>query len=198
MRNIKTLLITACAVAVLQSSGLAAPETYTIDPAHSTIGFKVKHLFSYVTGRFNAVEGTVIVDTDKPESSSVKSTIQASSISTGNEKRDAHLQSADFFDVAKFSTLTFESTGIKQTGPDTADITGNFTMHGVTKPIILKAHFIGKGAGMKPGEIRAGWEATATLKRSDFGLVWNKVIEGTQVVGDDVAINLEIEAVKTL
>ncbi|MEO6052794.1 MAG: YceI family protein, partial [Chthoniobacterales bacterium] len=109
---------------------------------------------------------------------------------------DGHLKSPDFFDAAKFPTLSFETTSVKQTGPETADVTGKFTMHGVTKEIVLKAHFTGKGAGMNPGEVRAGWEATTTLKRSEFGLTWSKVVEGTQVVGDDVAVNLEIEAVK--
>ena len=196
MRHLKSLTVSACAAILLSASASAAPETFSIDANHSTIGFKIKHLFSYVTGRFGTVAGTLVLDPAKPESSTVNVQIQVDSINTGNEKRDAHLKSPDFFDATKFPLMKFESKTVKQTGPDAADVTGELTLHGVTKEVPLKVHFLGKGPGMKPGEIRAGFEATAQIKRSEFGLVWNKVIEGTQVVGDDVAISLEIEAVK--
>ncbi len=188
-------LLAACLAVSLAGSAFAAPETYEIDPAHTTIGFKVKHLFSFVTGRFTTVSGTIAGDADKPEASSVNATIQIGTISTANEKRDGHLKSPDFFDAAKFPTMTYVSKSVKKTGENEGEIIGDLTMHGVTKSVPLKVHFLGKGPGMQ-GEMRAGFEATADLKRSDFGLVWNKIIEGTSVVGDDVSIMLEIEAIK--
>jgi polyisoprenoid-binding protein YceI len=100
------------------------------------------------------------------------------------------------FDAAKFPTITFKSKSVKSTGKDTADVTGDLTMHGVTKEVVLKVDLIGKGTGMKPASIVSGWDATTALKRSDYGLTWNKVIEGTQVVGDDVKIELHVEADK--
>ncbi len=197
MHSVKLFLLAACAAALQTSatSALAATETYSIDPHHSTIGFKVKHLFSYVTGRFDTVEGTLSIDPEKPEASSVNVTIQATTVDTANAKRDTHLKSADFFEVTKFPLLTYVSTSVKQTGADTADVMGNLTLHGVTKEVPLKVHFIGKGPGPQ-GETRSGWEATASLKRSEFGLTWSKVVEGAQLVGDEVAITLEIEAIK--
>ena len=171
----------------------SAAEKFEIDPVHSTIGFKVKHLFSYVTGRFNEVQGTISADAAKPEDSSVEVKIATKSVNTANEKRDTHLRSPDFFDAEKFPEMTFKSKKIARTGDDTADVTGDFTLHGVTKEVMLKVKFLGKGKGVTGG-LQTGWEAKTTLKRSDYGLVWNKVIEGTSVVGDDIEIELLIEA----
>ncbi|MEI6351664.1 MAG: YceI family protein [Verrucomicrobiota bacterium] len=194
MTSSKTILSALCAAA-LQITAFAAPDSFDIDAAHSTVGFKIQHLFSHVTGRFNALTGRIVMDFEKPASSSVNVTIQMASIDTANEMRDKHLRGPDFFDVTKFPAMTFASKAIKQTGPDTAEIIGDLTMHGVTKEVPLTVHYLGKGPGMQ-GETRGGWEATAKLKRSEFGLAWGKVIEGTQAVGDEVAINLEIEGVK--
>lgn len=193
--RISRLFLVACAGLTFQAAALAIPETYNVDPNHSTIGFKVKHLFSYVTGRFDKVAGTVVIDPEKPETSSVNVTIDTTTVDTANVKRDTHLKSPDFFDVEKFPAMTFVSKSVKQTGADTADVVGDLTLHGVTKEVPLKVHFLGKGPGMQ-GETRGGWEATTTLKRSEFGLTWGKIIEGTQVVGDDVAVTLEIEAIR--
>ena len=195
MKLSKPFFALVCA-ASLPSSGFALPETFSIDPHHSTVGFKVKPLFSYVTGRFDQVAGTVVLDPKKPEASSVNVTISTGSINTSNAKRDTHLKSADFFEALKFPDLVFVSKSVKQTGADTAEVVGDLTMHGVKKEVPLKVHFLGKGPGMAPGEVRGGWEATTTLKRSEFGLTWSKLIEGTQVVGDDVAVALEIEGVR--
>ena len=119
--------------------------------------------------------------------------IATKSVNTANEKRDTHLRSADFFDTEKFPDMTFKSKKVARTGDDTADVTGDFTLHGVTKEVVLKVKFLGKGKGMTGG-LQTGWEAKTTIKRSDYGLTWSKVIEGTSVVGDDVEITLEIEA----
>ena len=189
----KTTLRLFAATLALTLAHASAAEKFEIDPVHSTIGFKVKHLFSYVTGRFNEVQGTISADAAKPEDSSVEVKIATKSVNTANEKRDTHLRSPDFFDAEKFPEMTFKSKKIARAGDDTADVTGDFTLHGVTKEVVLKVKFLGKGKGMTGG-LQTGWEAKTTIKRSEYGLTWNKVIEGTSVVGDDVEITLEIEA----
>jgi polyisoprenoid-binding protein YceI len=179
----------------LVSSASAAPENYKIDPVHSSITFKVRHLFSYVTGKFTKFDGTFSVDADAIDQATVTSTVQTASIDTANSHRDDDLKGADFFESAKFPEITFKSKSVAQTGDKKADIVGDFTMHGVTKELTLHAEFLGKGKGMK-GEI-SGWHLAADpIKRSDYGLNWNKAIEGTQVVGDDVEITIDIEADK--
>ncbi len=191
----KTLLLFSV-IALGSILSAQADETYKIDPVHSSISFKVRHFFSYVTGKFTKFEGTVHVDSEHPEKSSVTATIQASSIDTQNEKRDGHLQSPDFFDVAKYPTITFKSKSVKRTGEDSGDIVGDLTMHGVTKEITLHAKFLGKGKGMG-GDI-SGWELSTAepIKRSDYGLNWSKTVEGTAVVGQDVEVTIEAEADK--
>lgn len=186
-----------CAAAVcLASISEAAPETYKIDPVHSSITFKVRHLFSFVTGKFTKFDGTFTIDPDAPDKSIVSATVETASIDTANAKRDEDLKSPNFFDASKFPEITFKSKTVRPTGKDTGDITGDFTMHGVTKELTLHAQFLGKGKGMK-GEI-SGWHlASDPIKRSDFGLNWNEAIEGTAVVGDDVEIAIDIEADKS-
>lgn len=180
---------------VLVATAMAAPENYKIDPVHSSISFKVRHLFSYVTGKFTKFDGTFTIDPDAVDQSSVTATVQTPSIDTANNHRDDDLRGVDFFDVTKYPEITFKSKSVKQTGEKTADIVGDFTMHGVTKELTLHAQFLGKGKGMR-GEI-SGWHLTADpFKRGDYGLNWSKVIEGTQVVGDDVEITIDIEADK--
>ena len=173
-----------------------ADDTYKIDPVHSSISFKVRHFFSYVNGSFSKFTGTINVDPDHPEKSSVTAAIQTASINTGNEKRDEDLRSADFFDTAKFPEITFKSKSVKQTGPDSGDILGDLTMHGVTKEITLHTKFLGKGKGMG-GHAISGWQVTTDpIKRSEYGLNWSKMVEGTAVVGEDVAVTIEVEADK--
>ncbi|MBA2436155.1 MAG: YceI family protein [Verrucomicrobiota bacterium] len=173
-----------------------AEEVYKIDPVHSSISFKVRHFFSYVTGGFTKFDGTIHFDPDHPEKSSVRATIDAASVNTRNEKRDEDLRSADFFDVAKFPTITFKSKSVKQTGADAGDIVGDLTMHGVTKEITLHAKFLGKGKGMGEKSI-SGWQVTPDpIKRSDYGLTWSKAVEGTAVVGEEVTISIDVEAGK--
>lgn len=187
----KLHLLTAFSAFLLAQSALA--DVYVIDKVHSTMGFQVRHLFSKVPGKFDDFSGQVQFDEADPEKSSVQVKIKAASIDTGNEQRDKDLRSQNFFDAAKYPEITFESKSVKKTGDSTFDITGDLTMHGVTKEVVLKAELLGKGAGMQ-GKTVSGWEATTALKRSDFGLSWNKAIEGTQIVGDDVQIDLRVEA----
>ncbi|MEO7167540.1 MAG: YceI family protein [Spartobacteria bacterium] len=190
----KHLLVIAalCGVALTAH----AEDTYKIDAVHSSIGFKVRHFFSFVNGSFKKFEGTIKVDPDHPEKSSVTATIDVASIDTQNEKRDADLRGTDFFDVAKYPTITFKSKSVKQTGADSGDIVGDLTMHGVTKEIVLHAKFLGKGKGMGGSSI-SGWQVTPEpIKRSDYGLNWSKAVEGTAVVGEEVTISIDVEADK--
>lgn len=173
-----------------------ADDTYKIDPVHSSISFKVRHFFSYVNGNFKKFDGTINVDVDHPEKSSVTATIDATSIDTKNDKRDEDLRSADFFDVAKYPTITFKSKSVKQTGADSGDILGDLTMHGVTKEITLHVKFLGKGKGMGNKPI-SGWQVTPEpIKRSEYGLTWSKMVEGTAAVGEEVTISIDVEADK--
>lgn len=168
----------------------AAVETYLIDPAHSSVGFSIRHFVSKVPGSFLKFEGTLQVDRDNLENSRVEATIDAASIHTAEPKRDAHLRSADFFDAAKFPSIAFKSKTWKKTAADTFDVAGDLTIHGVTKPVVLKAKSLGFGPG-QPGQMLSGWEATTTLKRGDFGI---NGYEG--MLGQDVVVTITIEAVK--
>jgi polyisoprenoid-binding protein YceI len=173
-----------------------ADDTYKIDPVHSSISFKVRHFFSYVNGSFKKFEGTISVDPGHPEKSSVTATIDTTSIDTKNDNRDEDLRSEHFFDVAKYPTITFKSKSVKQTGADSGDIVGDLTMHGVTKEITLHVKFLGKGKGMG-GKAISGWQVMPEpIKRSDYGLNWSKMVEGTAVVGEEVTVSIDIEADK--
>jgi len=190
----KAIILALLSPLLIAHSGFAA-DTFVFDKAHSTIGFQVRHLFSKVPGKFNDFSGQIQLDEANPEQSTVEVTIKTASVDTGVKMRDDDLRSPNFFDAKKFPELTFKSTSVKRTAENTADVTGDLNMHGVTKDVVLKVELLGKGAGMQ-GTTVSGWDASTALKRSDFGLSWSKVIEGTQVVGDDVQIELHIEADK--
>ena len=171
--------------------------TWSIDPAHSQIEFAVRHMMiTTVKGRFGIVHGTVRSHDADPAKGDVDIEIDADSIDTRELQRDAHLKSADFFDVEKFPKLTFKSTGISDVQGDHFKLTGDLTIHGVTRPVTLDVTSEGRGKDPWGGE-RAGFSATARIKRSDFGLTWNQALEaGGFLVGDEVKINLDIELVK--
>ncbi len=192
----KKILGLVAAVLLGGALSASADETYKIDSVHSSITFKVRHFFSYVTGDFKKFEGTIHVDMDHPEKSSVSATIDVASIDSKNDKRDEDLRSPDFFEVAKYPTITFKSKSVKKTGAESGDIIGDLTMHGVTKEITLHAKFLGKGKGMG-GKAISGWQVTADpIKRADYGLNWSKAVEGTAVVGEEVTISIDVEADK--
>jgi polyisoprenoid-binding protein YceI len=192
MKNYLILVAALCGPVLT----VQAADIYKIDPVHSAIGFKVRHLFTDVNGSFKKFEGTINVDPDHPEKSSVTATIDTASVDTKNEKRDEDLRSADFFDAAKYPTITFKSKSVKQTGTDSGDIVGDLTMHGVTREVTLQVKFLGKGMGMG-GKTVSGWQVTtAPIKRSDYGLVWSKLIQGTALVGEEVRISIDVEADK--
>ena len=193
--GMKKLITLTCLSAVLIVQSALAADTYGFDKAHSSLGFQIRHLFSNVTGKFDDFTGTIQYDEANPEQSSVEVTIKTASIDTGVKMRDDDLRSPNFFDAKKYPEITFKSKSVKAIDKNNFEVTGDLTMHGVTKEVILKVELVGKGVGVK-GSIVSGWDATAAVKRSEFGLAWNQVIEGTQVVGDDVKIELHIEADK--
>jgi polyisoprenoid-binding protein YceI len=183
-----------CAVSTATTPALT---TWSIDPAHSHVEFAVKHMMiSTVKGRFGIVHGTVRSDDADPAKGQVDIEIDADSLDTREAKRDAHLKSADFFDVARFPKLTFRSTKISDVNGDAFKLTGDLTIHGVTRPITLDATSEGRGKDPWGGE-RAGFSARGTLKRSDFGLTWNQALEtGGLLVGDDIRISVDVELVR--
>jgi polyisoprenoid-binding protein YceI len=177
------------AIATSQLTG-----TWAIDPVHSSIAFSVRHLLvSKVRGTFTGFSGAVVVGEDGVPS--VTAEIAVDSVSSGNEQRDAHLKSADFFDVEQYPTATFASTGVRESG-DNYVLDGVFTLKGIAKPVSLDFEFNGTNPGMGHGEV-AGFTASVVLNRRDFGIDIDMPLEtGGAVVGDKVAITLEIEALK--
>ena len=182
-------------MAVLPATGLraatpAAVETYQIDPAHSNVGFRVRHLMSKVTGRFGKVAGTVNLDPKDVTRSSVEVTIDVASVSTNDDKRDGHLKSPDFFDAAKYPTITFKSTAVKQVAKDQLEVTGLFTMHGVTRTLVIPV--LSLGTAVDPWKnVVAGFEGALKLNRQEYGVSY-----GPGLVGDEVEIDLNVEAKK--
>lgn len=171
--------------------------SWGIDLVHSNIGFAVRHLVvSKVRGKFTRWTGTIRMDENALRRTEVDIAIEPASIDTGVEQRDNHLRSPDFFDAAKYSTMTFKSTGVEQSKNGDLRLRGNLTMHGVTRPVTLDVEFA--GTQKDPwGGFRAGFSARTSLDRKDFGLTWNQVLEtGGVVVGDKVDVDIEIEAVK--
>jgi polyisoprenoid-binding protein YceI len=172
----------------------AANETYQFDQARSTIGFRVHQFLGTTNGKFTQFSGSIDLDRQHPEHSTVAARIQVSSIDTGIKKRDDHLRSSEFFNVAKYREITFKSRSVKQTGPQSGDIVGDLTMHGVTKPVTLRV----KLATPVSNEARTRWEVTTEpLKRRDFGLMFGSATEAVSGISQDVAIKIDIEAVKS-
>lgn len=168
-----------------------AADTYAVDPVHTAALFKVKHVgVSYTYGRFNDISGTIVFDAADPAASKVDITIQAASVDTDNQKRDAHLANPDFFDAKQFPVLKFVSTAFKKVDDSTFDVTGDFTLHGVTKPIAIKVVKIGEGKDPWGG-YRIGFESTFTIKRSDYGMT--KMMDA---VGDEVTVTFATEGIK--
>ena len=176
----------------------AQSKDWKVDPAHSEADFSIKHMaISTVHGTFRGLAGVIKFDPADVVKSGVQATIDVSSVDTGVAARDKHLKSPDFFDVAKFPTLTFKSTGVSKEG-DHYDVTGDLTLHGVTKKVVLKLEDPGKEEpGMDGKSVHRGFTATTTVNRKDFGLIWNGTLKsGDSVLGDDVKIELDIEAIQ--
>ena len=186
----------AFAAVLLAATPLLAADTFKVDKAHSYADFKIRHMMSNVTGRFGDFDATIQVDRGNPGRSSVEFTIDAASIDTGNDNRDKHLRSADFFEVEKYPVITFRSTKVAPAGKDRFDVTGNLTIHGVTKQVTLPVIFLGFGKDQW-GKERAGFEIETTLNRKDYGLNWNKALDqGGLLLADEVKVSIALEAVK--
>lgn len=192
-----TMMAAALVLAASAGSMQAQVKDFAIEGAHSEADFAIKHLgISTVHGSFHKISGTVKFDAANVEKSSVEATIDVTSVDTGNGARDTHLKSPDFFDTAKFPTMTFKSTSVVKAG-DHYDVKGDLTMHGVTKSVVLKLEQPTKelmGMDKKP---HRGFTASTTLNRRDFGLVWGgNTAAGDAVLGDDIKVELDIDAVQ--
>lgn len=194
----KRIIHAVAVLALLALPALAAAETWSIDADHSSVGFTVRHMMvSNVKGSFGTFSGTVEVDEKDIAGSKVSVTIDAASINTGVAKRDEHLRSADFFDTARYPTMTYVSKKVEKSGKDRLKVYGDLTLRGVTRPVVLDVE--GPTAAYRDpwGKTRRGASATAAINRRDFGLTWNKVIEaGGVLVGDEVKIILEMEFIR--
>jgi polyisoprenoid-binding protein YceI len=179
----------------MRTTVATATRTYQIDKSHSEATFQVRHLLTKVRGRFSDFDGNITVDEAEPERSSVSITIEARSVDTNEPNRDAHLRSADFFSVDEFATLSFASTDIAPAGDHRFNVTGDLTIRGVTKRIVVPATFLGRATDPW-GKERLGFETEFTINRKDFGLTWNAALEtGGFLVGDDVRVTLSIQAI---
>jgi polyisoprenoid-binding protein YceI len=194
----KRIIAAIVATFVLSLPLVASASTWSIDPDHSNVGFKVKHMMvSSVKGSFEKNSGTLDLNDKDITKSQVDVVIQTSSVNTGVAKRDDHLRSADFFDVAKYPTMTFVSKKVAKAGKNGLKVTGDLSLHGVTKEVVLLVDGLSKESKDPWGNLRRGTTATTKINRKDFGLVYNAVLEtGGVAVGEEVAITLEIEMIK--
>ncbi|HIJ95633.1 MAG TPA: polyisoprenoid-binding protein [Desulfuromonadales bacterium] len=194
----KNIIVSISTIIALALPTFASAATWTIDPDHSNIGFKVRHLMvSNVKGSFEKHTGTVEIDDKDITKSKVEVSIDTNSINTNVQKRDEHLRSADFFDVAKYPTMTFVSKKVATAGKDKLKVTGDLTLHGITRQVVLDVEGPTKESKDPWGNIRKGATATTKINRKDFGLVWNKALEtGGVAVGEEITITLEIEMIK--
>jgi polyisoprenoid-binding protein YceI len=191
-RSLIALVIAALVPGSLVSAK-AAVETYNIDPVHTWVGFSIAHFFTKVPGYFSKVKGTIVVDRNHLENSTVEAVIETASITTNTKMRDDDLRSTNFFDAARFPSMTFKSESWKSTGDNTYAVTGVLTMKNVAKEVVLKVTSLGFGPGMKGAAI-SGWEATLTLDRRDFDITADQGAIGNNV---DVLINVEADLLKT-
>ena len=201
MKSLRSYLIAAFVLAMffsISGSSIAQDGEYLIDPAHSQVIFKVKHLaISTVTGSFDLFEGTYNFDEGNIANSSVQTKIVASSINTNEQDRDDHLKSEDFLDVEKYPNITFKSTKIKKGNNGNFEIVGDLTIHGVTKEVTLDATYEGHVPSDPWGKERTAFVANGKINRKDFGMTWNKALElGGVVVGDEIKITLEVEGIR--
>jgi polyisoprenoid-binding protein YceI len=185
-------MTTASAPALTELTG-----TYTLDPAHTRIGFVARHaMVTKVRGAFNEFTGTAVLDGANPGNSTVQVTIQAASIDTRNAQRDGHLRGNDFLAMEEYPQITFVSTGVRQSGESTFEVTGDLTIKGVTNEITIPFEF--EGAAKDPfGNERVGFEGSVAINRKDYGVTWNAALEGGGVlVSDKVTLEFEVSAVK--
>lgn len=195
MQRLARLILTA---AVLAAPTGALASTWQIDPAHTSAQFAVRHLMvSTVRGQMGKVSGVVTLDDTDLTKSSVEASIDVNGIDTREPKRDDHLRSADFLDVAKYPTITFKSTKVEKVADDHYKVTGDLTLRGVTKSVVLDVTGSPKPLQDPMGNVKVGGSATTRINRQDFGVSWSKSLDGGGVVvGDDVDITIDVELVK--
>jgi polyisoprenoid-binding protein YceI len=188
------LIAAIAAVAAIATAPAFAATTYTIDKNHTDLSFQIRHMVSQVRGEFRDFSGKIVKDDANPAASSVELTIQAASIETGVDSRDNDLRSENFFDVAKFPSITFKSTKVEKVSDNEYKVTGDFTMHGVTKVITLPVTFDGE-IKEGPGKSRAGFSTSTVLDRKEFGIVWNKALDGGgMLLSDEVKVGISVSA----
>ncbi len=200
MKKTVSVLAVALLAATARPGAAAVPAdatgTWNVDKVHSEIGFQVRHFVSKVRGSFTDFAGSITVDGEKPENSSVAFTIKVASIATNEPKRDAHLKSPDFFDAAKYPEIRFTSKKVVKRSDTAFDVVGDLTMRGVTKEITLPVTFVGLTKDPWGGE-RAGFETAITLNRKDYGINWNKALDqGGYMLSDEVAVSISLEMMK--
>lgn len=178
-------------VILTMGASLFAADTYTIDPVHSEIGFRIRHLVAKTSGRFLKFQGSIRMDEANQTKSSVEVRIDSASIATDSEARDKHLRTPEFFDVAKYSELSFKSVAVKEVAKGKLEVTGDFTMHGVTKRIMIPVSILGAQLAPMDKKVHAGFEGALKLNRSEYG-----ISSYPGMLGEEVEINLNIEAIK--
>jgi polyisoprenoid-binding protein YceI len=189
-----TLTVIALAI-LLAANPAAAQATYTVDTAHSNVGFSIRHLVSTVSGEFTEFSGTITEDFANLDNSHVEFVIETASIDTRNDKRDGHLRSADFFDAENHPEITFSSTKITKKDADSFVVAGALNIRGVERQVLLNVDYLGEMQAM--GGTRAGYKISTTLNRQDFGVAWNRTLEqGTLLLGDEVEVSINLEVVK--
>ena len=183
-------------VVVAMLAPVAHAASWEIDPAHTTVEFSIRHMtVSNVRGTFDKVVGTATADETDLTKSTILATIETASVNTRNDKRDEHLRSADFLDVAKYPGMVFKSKKIEKGKDGHWNVTGDLTLHGVTKEVVLDVEGPTPSVKDPMGKTRAGAHVTTTLKRTDFGIVYNKTLEtGGLMLGDDIAVSIDVEA----
>lgn len=190
--------ILGVAVATVLSAAVAQAATFEIDPVHTTVQFSVRHMMvSNVRGTFDKVSGSVNLDETDPTKSTVEATIDVNSLNTREPKRDTHLKSPDFFDAAKYPTITFKSKSVAKVGDGKYQATGDLTIHGVTKQAVLDIEGSPKPITDPMGTLKLGGSVHTKINRKDFGITWSKSLDGGGVmVGDDVDITIDVELAK--
>jgi polyisoprenoid-binding protein YceI len=173
---------------------VAAPSTWKIDPTHSELSFTIRHMVSKVRGQFDVWTGTIVADPSDWSTASVEVVAQTSTIDTNNERRDADLRSDNHFDADANPTVTFRSTKVTRLAGDSITVAGNLTIHGISRLVVLRGHFNGMTGAL--GKRRAGFDAETTINRKDFNMNWNRIVEGSAMVGDEVRIEIDIAAVE--
>jgi polyisoprenoid-binding protein YceI len=182
----------ALALLLLPVLASADPAVYRVDADHSGVNFSIRHFVTNVSGRFRDFDGTIKYDRQNPSASSVELTVKAASIDTANNDRDEDLRSKKFFDVQTYPTLTFTSTKVVAKDASTLEVTGNLTLHGVTREIVLPVAVL--GTLQAPRGEKTGFETTFTIDRKEFGISWNDILDSGPMLGDEVRIHIDIEA----